>query len=464
MARTPQNISSERIEPGRIPPQAIEVERAVLGAMLIEKEAVVKAVEVLDEDCFYRDSHRMIFSAIVALFERNEPADDRTIVEELRKRKHLDKVGGASYLAELAAEVATAANVEYHAKIVLEKALLRKLIALSTQIAAECYEDSGDIFDLIDRAEQRIFSLSARRLSKGFLAMGAILHDTMEAIERSHQREGIVSGVATGFDKLDEMTAGLQPSDLIIVAGRPSMGKTSFALGIARNAAVIHRIPVGIFSLEMAGHQLAQRLLCAEARIDAHHMRTGRLPPEDWARLSMTVGKLAEAPIFVDDSAALTPLEIRAKARRLQSEHGVGLIVIDYLQLMRGIGRAESRQQEISQISRSLKALAKELDVPVIAISQLSRAVEMRGGDHRPQLSDLRESGAIEQDADVVMFVYRPEVYGFSNDSQGDQSLEGRAEIIIRKQRNGPTGTVHLTWLNEYAKFENPAFDREEPF
>lgn len=442
----------------RIPPQAVDVERAVLGAMLIEREAVPKAIEILDADCFYRNAHREIFSAIVALFERNEPADDRTIVEELRKRSALEAVGGASYLAELATEVATAANVEYHARIVQEKALLRKMIALSTQIATECYEATQDVFELIDQAEERIFSLSARRMRKGFEPLSAVLHDTFEVIERSHQREGVVSGVSTGYDELDEMTAGLQPSDLVIVAGRPSMGKTAFALSVARNAAVQHRIPVGIFSLEMANHQLAQRLLCAEARVDAHRLRIGRLPDEAWSNLSRAVGKLAEAPIFIDDSPSLSALEVRAKARRLQSEHGISLVIVDYLQLMRGAGRVESRQQEISQISRALKALAKELNVPVIAVSQLSRAVEMRGGDRRPQLSDLRESGAIEQDADVVLFIYREERY------DPDTEQKGVAEIIIGKQRNGPTGRVRLTWIEEYARFENPVFRREEPF
>ncbi len=451
-------MASEERTAERIPPQAVDVERAVLGAMLIEREAGPKSIEVLEEDYFYRDAHRKIFSAIVALFDRSEPADSQTIVEELRKRKELDAIGGASYLAELATEVATAANVEYHAKIVSEKALLRKMITLSTQIATECYEASQGVDDLIDQAEQRIFNLSSKRLSKGFEPLSAVLHDTFETIEQSHQREGMVSGVSTGYDELDEMTSGLQPSELVIVAGRPSMGKTAFALCVARNAAIEHKVPVGIFSLEMANHQLAQRLLCAEARVDAHRLRIGRLPDEAWAHLSHSVGKLAEAPIFIDDSPSLSAMEIRAKSRRLQSEHGIGMIIVDYLQLMRGSGRVENRQQEISQISRALKALAKELNVPVIAVSQLSRAVETRGGDRRPMLSDLRESGAIEQDADVVMFIYREERYN------PDTEQKGIAEVIIGKQRNGPIGTVKLTWINEYARFENPVFRKEEPF
>ena len=442
----------------RVPPQAVEVERAVLGAMLLEKEAIPKVLEILDEDCFYLDSHRKIFSAIVDLFERNEPADDHTLLEELRRRKELDKVGGAAYLAQLATEVATAANVEYHARIVLEKALLRKLITLCTQTIEECYAGTEDVFDLVDRAEQRIFNISARRLKGGFVQLSSVLHDTFETIERMHLRPGVSPGaVRTGFHKLDEMTAGFQPSDLIIVAGRPSMGKTSFVLNVARNAAVEQKVPVGIFSLEMAGFQLAQRLLCAEAMVDSHKIRTGRLPDEDWSKLSTSVGKLAEAPIFIDDTPSLSVLELRAKARRLQSEHGVGMIVIDYLQLLRGVGRTENRQQEISQISRALKALAKELNVPVVACSQLSRAPETRGDDHRPRLSDLRESGSLEQDADVVLFIYRPEVY-----KKNDESLKGKAEIIIAKQRNGPTGTVNLVWLGQYSKFENPYLEEDE--
>ncbi|HID95122.1 MAG TPA: replicative DNA helicase [Candidatus Latescibacteria bacterium] len=446
----------------RVPPQADDIERAVLGAMLIDRQAVSKVIEILDESCFYRNAHRKIYQAIIALFERDEPADQITVAEELRKRGQLEDVGGVLFLATLVRDIPTAANVEYHARIVLDKALLRRLITLSSQIATECYEEAGDVFELIDRAEQMIFSLSERRLKRGFLPLESILHETFEAIEKSHHKPGGVIGVPTGFTKLDELTAGLQASDLIVVAGRPSMGKTAFGLNIARNAAVETKVPVGIFSLEMAGHQVAQRLLCAEARVDSHLVRTGRLPDHAWSRLSIAVGGLAEAPIFVDDTPALSILELRAKARRLQAEHNVGLIIIDYLQLMTGPTRAESRQQEISIISRSLKALAKELNVPVLAISQLSRAVEARGGDHRPQLFDLRESGAIEQDADVVLFIYRPERYGITEDAQGN-SLKGVAEIIIGKQRHGPTGTVHLTWLDQYARFENPAFEREEP-
>jgi replicative DNA helicase len=440
----------------RIPPQAVDVERAVLGAMLLDNQAIGRAVEILDEDCFYDGSHRRIFQAICALFERNEAADQITVAEELKKRKQLEETGGVLYLAQLTAEVVTSANIEYHAKIVLEKALLRKLIVISTQTVTECYEYTGDVFEIVDQSEQRIFSLSERRLRKGFIPLKPVLHETFEAIEKSHEKPTAVTGIPTGFVRLDELTAGLQSSDLVIVAGRPSMGKSAFGLCLARTAAVEEGIPVGIFSLELANHQLAQRFLCSEARVDSHLMRTHRLPDQAWANLSLAVGKLAEAPIFVDDTPGLTVLELRAKARRLQAKNNVGLIIIDYMQLMTGPTRAENRQQEISIISRSLKALAKELNIPVVALSQLSRAVEMRGGSRRPQLADLRESGAIEQDADVVLFVYRAAHYGITEDEDGN-STKGMSEIIIGKQRNGPTGTVRLAWIDKYAKFENLA-------
>ncbi len=455
MARQ-RNKNQELSTYERVPPQAPDVERAVLGAMLLDNQAIGRAVEVLDESCFYDSSHRKIFQAICALFERNEAADQITVAEELKKRGELEETGGVLYLAQLTAEVVTSANIEYHAKIVLEKALLRKLIAISTQTVTECYENTGDVFEIVDRAEQRIFSLSEKRLKKGFVPLRPVLHETFEAIEKSHEKPTTVTGIPTGFVRLDELTAGLQPSDLIIVAGRPSMGKSAFGLCLARNAAVEEGIPVGIFSLELANHQLAQRFLCAEARVDSHLMRTHRLPDQAWANLSLAVGRLAEAPIFIDDTPGLTVLELRAKARRLQAEHNIGLIIIDYLQLMTGPTRAENRQQEISIISRSLKALAKELNIPVVALSQLSRAVEMRGGSRRPQLADLRESGAIEQDADMVLFIYRPAHYGITEDEEGN-STEGIAEIIIGKQRNGPTGTVRLAWIDKYAKFENLA-------
>ncbi|MDZ7261860.1 MAG: replicative DNA helicase [candidate division KSB1 bacterium] len=443
----------------RVPPQALDAEMAVLGAILIENEALSKVIEILDESCFYKTAHTKIYQAALKLYERNEPVDVVTLSAELQSRGELEAIGGSYYLTQLAESVPSAANVEYYAKIVLEKALMRKLITVATEISTESYEGQMGAFDLVDWAEQKIFTLSERRLRKGFQHINPIMHETFETIESYHNRRGGVTGVPSGFERLDALTSGFQKSDLIIVAGRPSMGKTALCLNIARNVAVDYRIPVGIFSLEMAGYQVAMRMLCSEARVDSHKVRTGRLPAEEWPKLSLSVGILAEAPIYIDDSPALGILEIRAKARRLKAEKDVGLIIVDYLQLVRGPQNAENRQQEISMISQSLKALAKELNVPVIALSQLSRAVESRGGDRRPILSDLRESGAIEQDADVVLFIYRPEVYGRSEE-------EGIAEIIVGKQRSGPTGTVKLAFVKEYVLFANlsPQYYEEEAY
>lgn len=434
----------------RVPPQAVEVEAAVLGAMLLDQEVIPQVIEILDETAFYRDTHRKIYLAVVSLFERNEPTDLITLTTELSNRKQLADVGGAFYLAGLVDNISTAANVEYHAKIIHEKAISRKLISSANQIIARAFDASEGPDDLLDEAEQMIFALSERRLKRGFMHLNPILHDTFENIERLHERSSGVTGVPTGFTKLDELTAGFQPGDLIIVAARPSMGKTALCLNIARHASIEAKMGVGIFSLEMANHQLAQRMLCSEARVDSHLMRTGRLPGDAWSNLSIAVGSLAQAPIYIDETPALSVLEMRSRARRLVSEHdNVRLLIVDYLQLMTGPKGSESRQQEISTISRSLKALAKELNIPIIALSQLSRAVESRG-DGRPQLSDLRESGAIEQDADVVVFIYRPARYG-----KVDEGEQHKAEIIIGKQRNGPVGAIDLVFLDQYATFEN---------
>jgi len=451
-AKTTQSASD------RLPPQSIEAEISVLGAMLLDKSAVGTALELLDESCFYRKSHQRIFRAIIALFERNEPADLVTVSEELKRQDHLEEAGGRAYIASLLDNVATAANISYHAGIVQEKAIIRRLIEVATQIAAQSYGQVEDVDSLLDQAEHQIFAIAERRLRRGFLPLERVLHDAFEKVEKLHDRKGGVIGVPSGFKKLDEMTAGFQPGDLVIIAGRPSMGKTAFALNIARNAAVEHKVPTAVFSLEMASYQLAQRLLCSEARVDAHRVRAGTLPDQDWQKLSIGVGNLAEAPIYIDDSPMLTVLEIRAKARRLQAERNIGMVIVDYLQLMQGPRGAESRQQEISVISRSLKSLAKELQVPILALSQLSRAVEVRGGDRRPQLSDLRESGALEQDADVVLFIYRSERY-----HPDDPELKNKAEVIIGKQRNGPTGTVHLTFMSQYTSFFEPAFEGDQP-
>ncbi|MFZ5518291.1 MAG: replicative DNA helicase [Candidatus Zhuqueibacterota bacterium] len=450
-----ESTQTESTKMQRVPPQDIDAEMAVLGAMFIEAEAVGKAVEILDESSFYKTAHQKIFRAAVELYDRQEPIDVITIASALSKKGHLESVGGNYYLIQLSELVPSAANVEYYAKIVLEKALLRQLINVSTDIASRAYDHKGDVYTLLDSIEKEVFVLSDRKLKKGFTSINATMHETFEKIESFHGMKGGVTGVASGFADLDQMTSGFQNSDLVIVAGRPSMGKTAFCLNICRNAAVDYGVPVGIFSLEMASYQLAMRMLCSEARVDSHAVRTGRLPMDDWQKLSMSVGVLAAAPIYIDDAPAQNILEIKAKARRLKYEKNVGLLVVDYMQLVQGPAGVESRQQEISSISQSFKALAKELNIPVIALSQLSRAVESRGGDHRPLLSDLRESGAIEQDADVVIFIYRPEVYGRTDE-------EGIAEIIIGKQRSGPIGSVKLAFVKQYVLFANLSVNYNE--
>ncbi len=440
----------------RVPPQSIDAEMAVLGSVMIDNDSMGKVVEMLEPSSFYRSAHQKIFNAAIALYEKNEPIDLITLSEELKRRKELDEIGGTYYLTEMAEIVPSAANVEHHASIVHSHALLRRMIQEAANIARDCYDAQEDVYDIIDRSEQRIFGLSEKRLRGSYQHISPIMHDTFEKIEKFHDRHGTVTGVTTGFFKLDELTSGLQSSELIVVAGRPSMGKTAFCLNVARNAAVDGKTPIGFFSLEMSNQQLAMRLLCAEARVDAHSLRTGRLADDEWQKLSMRAGDLATAPIYIDDSPGMTVLELRAKARRMKKEHDIGLVIIDYMQLMQGPRNMESRQQEISTISRSLKALAKELDVPVLALSQLSRAVEMRGGDKRPMLSDLRESGAIEQDADVVLFIYRPEFYLRPEEAES-KDLVGKSELIIGKQRNGPVGTVYLNFIKRWARFENPA-------
>ena len=447
---------------GRVPPQAVEVEMAVLGAMMLDKGAIAKAIEILDETAFYKPAHQRIFAAMTGLFEKSEPIDLITLVEELRRSAELDKIGGEYYLTELTTKVTTAANVEYHAHIVLEKALMRQLISSSSEVVGRAYSETEDALDLLDEAEQKIFQISEQRMKKSFVSMSTAVHQTMEMLESIHGKHSGVTGVPSAFTELDNYTGGFQRSDLVIVAGRPSQGKTALVLSIARNAAILHDVPVGFFSLEMSAQQLVLRLICAEARVDAHMVRTGRLPEDEWRKLSTSVGKLHKAKIFIDDTPALTVLEIRAKARRLKAEHNIGLVVVDYLQLMQGPKNIQSREQEISTISRSLKALAKELSIPVLALSQLNRAVELRG-DKRPVLADLRESGAIEQDADVVLFVHRPEMFGILTDENND-STEGMAEIIIGKQRNGPTGSARLAFIKQYARFENLTKFREAAF
>lgn len=450
-----RNVSQKATGAERVPPQAQEVEQAVLGAMLLDREAIGKAIELLDESCFYGPAHQKIFSAIISLYDRGEPADLLTLTQELTRRKQLDQIGGRLYVINLVEGVATSANIEYHCRIVLEKSTLRKLIQTSTDVITKCYNESEDVSTVLDSAEQRIFDISEKRIKHGFVPLSDILPHTFESIDRI--KEGHITGLPTGFLELDGLTAGLQRSDLIVVAGRPSMGKTSLCLSLMENIAVENKIPVAIFSLEMEKNQLANRMLCSRARISSHKMRSGRLSDHEWTNLSIAVGPLSEAKIFVDDTPGMGVLEMRAKARRLKAKENIGLLVVDYLQLMQGARGTESRQQEIAMISRALKGLAKDLNVPVIACSQLSRAVETRGGERRPQLADLRESGAIEQDADLVVFIYRPELYGIKSiDFKKDKiPSDGIAEIIVAKHRNGPTGSVLLSFVKQYARFEN---------
>ncbi len=435
----------------KLPPQSIEAEMSILGGILVDNEAINRALEIITPDDLYRETHRKIMRAMIELNNRNEPCDLITLTSILKKKGELEEVGGGAYLATLVDYVPMAANIAYYCKIVKEKGITRKLISAATEIVSQGFEDQVDVEELLDNAQKVIFEISENKLRPAFYPVGAILKDTIKTIEQLYEKKEHVTGVPTGFIDLDEMTAGFQPGDLIIVAGRPSMGKTAFALNIGQNAA-IHAdkpYPVAIFSLEMSKESLVTRLLCSEARIDASRLRTGHLIESDWERLARGAGKLHEAKIFIDDTPAISVLEMRAKCRRMKAEHNIGLVMVDYLQLMRGSSNPESRQQEISEISRSLKALAKEIEVPVVALSQLNRGLESRT-DKRPMMSDLRESGAIEQDADVIMFVYRGEVYDKEN-----EDLKGKAEIIIGKQRNGPIGIVELAFRGEHTRFEN---------
>jgi replicative DNA helicase len=436
-------------------PHNLEAEKSVLGAILIHNEAFNHAAELIDSRDFFRDAHRRIFDKMVALSERNDAIDLVTLKEELERAGKLDEVGGPAYIASLADGVPRSANVEHYARIVKEKATLRNLIHSANKILAEAYHGEDDADLILDGAEKAIFEIAEDRIREGFTPLRDLVQSSFATIEKLQQHKGLVTGVPTGFVDLDEMTSGLQPSDLVLVAARPSMGKTSFVLNIAQHVGINTDMTVGFFSLEMSKEQLFMRMLTGEARIDAHRFRSGYLNEKDYGRLSHALGTLAEARVFIDDTASIGVLEMRAKARRLQSEHGLHLLIIDYIQLMQGRGRFESRQAELASISRSLKGLAKELKVPIVALSQLSRAPETRS-DHRPQLSDLRESGALEQDADVVMFIFREEQYRDA-DGQVNQEAEGTAEIIIGKQRNGPVGTVKLAFIKEHTRFENLA-------
>ena len=432
----------------RVPPQNIEAEQAVLGAMLIEKEAIARVTELLKGGDFYREAHRLIFEAMLDLYNRNEAVDMITVIELLKREDHLERVGGIAYVTSLANSVPTAANVHYHAKIVEEKALLRQLIQTSTKIAALGYEGSEEVSQIVDQAEKMILEVSNRRIGGDFTPIKSIVLDAFGKIEQLYESRGGITGLATGFKDLDRLTSGLQKSDLILVAARPSMGKTAFTLNIASNVAIREKKAVAFFSLEMSKEQLVQRMLCAEASIDSQKLRIGELEDDDWTKLINAADRLSGAPIFIDDTAGISVLEMRSKARRLKVEHDLSLIIIDYLQLMQGSGGkgGENRQQEISEISRSLKGLARELGVPVVALSQLSRSVESRQVK-KPMLSDLRESGSLEQDADIVAFLYREDYYN------PDTENKNITEIIVAKHRNGPVDSVQLFFHKQFTRF-----------
>jgi replicative DNA helicase len=447
--------NSQRMERAlRTPPHSIEAEQSVLGGLMIDNQAWDKVADLLRPDDFYRPDHQLIFEAIGSLAEQRQPSDAVTVTEFLENRGVLGKVGGLDYLTMLANETPSAANVLAYAKILRERSMLRALINVGNEIAGGAFAPEGRSADeLVDEAERRVFEIADKGNRKGgFRALSAVLPATIDRLDLLHQSDGDITGISTGFNKFDEMTAGLQKGDLIIIAGRPSMGKTTFAVNIAENAAIGAKIPTAIYSMEMADEQIAFRMISSLGRVDQTHLRTGNFPDEDWSRINTAVQLMSDAPIFIDHSANLSPTEMRARARRLKREHGLGLIVVDYLQLMKVPGNAENRATEISEISRSLKALARELEVPVIALSQLNRSVEQRT-DKKPVMSDLRESGAIEQDADVICFIYREEVY------DKETPRKGIADIIISKQRNGPIGEFPLTFVGKYTRFENWAPD-----
>ena len=448
--------------PDRIPPHSNEAEMAVLGAMMLEKDAAAKAMQILSKDHFYRETHRLIYEAMISLADRNQPIDIITLNDELRRLGRLSDVGGSHYLSELNRRTPSAANVEHHARIVFERALKRMLISAANGILENCYTESTDAFEELDHAEQKMFEIGESRSTRSYQSMKRLAVETvemLEAIAHRHRDGNGVIGVPTGLVKLDNLLGGFQRSDLVILAARPSMGKTALAMSIARNAAVDYKKAVAFFSLEMAAPQLVMRLIAAEAKIDASLLRKGDLKDEHWQSIASTIHRLTDAPIFIDDTPAMGIMELRARCRQMKREHNIEMVMVDYLQLMHA-AKAESREREISVISRGLKQLAKELNIPVIALSQLNRSVESRS-DKRPMLSDLRESGSIEQDADVVMFVHRPEYYGITVDEEG-RPTNGIAEVIIGKQRNGPTGITQTAFIKEFARFENLAFQYDD--
>lgn len=458
----PRDISESL---GKLPPQALDLEEAVLGALMLEKNALNAVVEFLKPEHFYSEQHKEIYTAIIDLFKSSDPVDMRTVVNQLRKTGKIELIGGAYYIAELTSKVSSAANIEYHARVIMEMAIKRELIQVASEIHHNAYEDTTDVFELLDKTEQSIFQISDSNLRKNYDNMRNLMTRAIHELQLLKDHKDGLTGVPSGFTGLDRMTSGWQRSDLVIIAARPGMGKTAFVVSALRNAAVEFKIPVAIFSLEMASIQLVNRMISAEAELEGEKIKRGTLADHEWAQLVHKTNKLSSAPIFIDDTPALSVLELRAKCRRLKAEHNIQIIVVDYLQLMRG-DQGGNREQEIASISRALKGIAKELNVPVLALSQLSRGVETRGGDKRPQLSDLRESGSIEQDADIVMFLYRPEYYKITVDEEG-MPTQGMGEVIIAKHRNGSVGSVKLKFIGKYTKFADfdaPTSSFDNPF
>lgn len=448
------------VESGKLPPQAVDLEEAVLGALMLEREAVNDVIDILGPESFYKEDHQKIYACIQDLFAKSEPIDILTVTEALRKAGELDFVGGPYYIAQLTNRVASAANVEFHARIISQKHIQRELIRISTETLRDAYEETTDVFDLLDKAEQGLFQIAEGNIRKDYDRMSDLLTQSIKNLEELKNKEEGLSGVPTGFTGLDRLTSGFQRSDMIVLAARPGMGKTAFVLSLARNTAVQFGHGVAVFSLEMASIQLVNRLIASETELSAEKLRKGDLEPHEWEQLHSKIGTLTDAPIFIDDTPALSIFELRAKCRRLKAQHDIQMVIIDYLQLMTAGGESSkgNREQEISTISRSIKSIAKELNVPIIALSQLSRAVETRGGDKRPLLSDLRESGAIEQDADMVLFIYRPEYYDITEDEEGN-STAGMGELIVAKHRNGALDTVKLRFIGRLAKFQDPDVD-----
>jgi replicative DNA helicase len=443
-------------EHGKVPPQAVDLEEAVLGAIMLEKDALTSVIDILKPELFYKEAHQIIFSAIHRLFAKSEPVDILTVTNELKRSGELEIIGGAYYITQLTNRIASSANVEYHVRIITQKYIQRELIHISSEIIKEAFEDTTDVFDLLDKAEQGLFAVSESNLRRNYEDMQSLVREAIREIEAARTQDAHLRGVPSGFTEIDRITAGFQKSDLIILASRPGMGKTALALTIARNVSIDFNKPVAIFSMEMSSIQLVTRLISCETQLPAEKLRRGTLENYEWEQLNAKISKLIDSPLFIDDTPALSIFELRAKCRRLKAQHNIELIIVDYLQLM--VGQADgkgNREQEISHISRSLKALSKELNVPIIALSQLSRAVETRGGSKRPILSDLRESGAIEQDADLVMFIYRAEYYKLDQDENGNPTA-GMAEISIAKHRNGSLGTITLRFISKFAKFTDP--------